>query len=227
MFPHPRLPQRALSLSRGITLIEILAAMAIAATLVALLVPSLKGVRDGALSAKCESNLRQIGAALVTYRTDNNGQMPYVYNSTTRLYWFHLLLQSGALPDPRVLACPSNTNTSPAFQTTPPTPVGYGMLDASIWYPTTGPAPGRWQDDPRRWMRVREPSDWPLVMDADKWAIYSLDNPATTAAADSRYTARHLNHANVLMLDGHIEKAAPGDTRWRQSVLNDDAHLPR
>jgi len=122
-----------------------------------------------------------------------------------------------------VLACPSNPKKATTYLTTPPTVVGFGMYDPIIWTPSSH----RSQDEARLPMKILKPSDWPLVMDADKLAIYSLDNPTAEAAGDARYAARHNNRANVLMADGHIEQAAYGEKRWTQSVLNSPAYIGR
>jgi len=61
---------------QGFTLIELLVVISIIAILVALLLPALHKARKAAESAKCLSNLRQVGPALVGYVTDHKGMMP-------------------------------------------------------------------------------------------------------------------------------------------------------
>ena len=58
------------------TLIELLVVIAIIAILVAMLLPALRGAKDAANGAKCMSNLKQIGIALLMYVTDSGGVIP-------------------------------------------------------------------------------------------------------------------------------------------------------
>ncbi len=62
-------------LRRGFTLIELLVVIAVIAILVAILLPALKGARESAKSVICLSNMRQIGAGLVSYAGDYKGQI--------------------------------------------------------------------------------------------------------------------------------------------------------
>ncbi|MBI4023434.1 MAG: prepilin-type N-terminal cleavage/methylation domain-containing protein [Verrucomicrobia bacterium] len=58
------------------TLIELLLVVAIISLLAALLLPALKAAKESAHSAKCVSNLRQIGLGINLYADENDGLLP-------------------------------------------------------------------------------------------------------------------------------------------------------
>lgn len=65
---------------RAFTLVELLVVVAIIATLLAMLMPSLRYARDFARLAHCEANLHGLGIAQVAYFGDNRGYVPRDYN---------------------------------------------------------------------------------------------------------------------------------------------------
>lgn len=62
--------------STGFTLFELLAVTAIVSLLVGLLAPAVMTLRERGRQADCESNLRQLGTALIVYRSDHQGKNP-------------------------------------------------------------------------------------------------------------------------------------------------------
>ncbi|CAN5827066.1 hypothetical protein BH09VER1_BH09VER1_42010 [soil metagenome] len=58
------------------TLIELLVTISIIAILASLLLPAVSTMQERAKTAKCSSNLRQIGAALLAFASEHNGLMP-------------------------------------------------------------------------------------------------------------------------------------------------------
>ncbi|MCC6484638.1 MAG: prepilin-type N-terminal cleavage/methylation domain-containing protein [Armatimonadetes bacterium] len=68
--------QRGLSSPSGFTLIELLVVIAIIAILAAILFPVFAKARQTALKAGCQSNLNQIGKAVMMYTQDNEETYP-------------------------------------------------------------------------------------------------------------------------------------------------------
>ena len=60
----------------GFTLIELLVVISIITLLMALLLPTLKQVRNQARAVVCQSNLHQSGVLCSMYTNDNDGQLP-------------------------------------------------------------------------------------------------------------------------------------------------------
>jgi prepilin-type N-terminal cleavage/methylation domain-containing protein/prepilin-type processing-associated H-X9-DG protein len=74
-----RLPRR-----RGFTLVEVLVVVGVIAMLLAILMPTIRGLRDQARTTACVANLRAIGQAFATYRAGNDNYMPPVYTGPDR-----------------------------------------------------------------------------------------------------------------------------------------------
>lgn len=69
-------PFRSPGTHPGMTLVELLAALAVVAILILILIASIAGIRRTADGTVCVSNLRQISAAIHLYAAENAGRLP-------------------------------------------------------------------------------------------------------------------------------------------------------
>lgn len=126
--PKRRTPHAA-PRQHGFTLIELLVVIAIIAILAAILFPVFARARENARRSSCQSNLKQIGLAVLQYGQDydENQPMLHVTSGTTIIAIWAQLLQPYA-KSTQLFTCPSDedTTTLPSGVTNPTT---YGYVN--------------------------------------------------------------------------------------------------
>lgn len=103
---------------RGFTLPELLLILAVLSLLAGLVLPALAQSRPRSLQAICANNLRTLGQAIGVFNAEN-GADPWrtswgKANGLAINCWYQYVALSNDLPDPRVLACPSDSRVRPA-----------------------------------------------------------------------------------------------------------------
>ena len=183
--------------ARGFSLIELLVVIAVITTLATLLLPVLVASRAAGRTAACQSNLRQLGMAMESYRAENNEYIPArlpnytplmparsdrgfldglgVFGGTAlaldELFNVHGL--DPFIEDIRILHCPGTAHL---------TELSYGVN-------------GRVMDVITSYKKIRDASQTPM----------SFDSRRTVSYYYSDLDFRHKHDSNVLYADGHVE----------------------
>lgn len=181
---------------RGFTLVELLVTVVIIAIVASLLLSALPRVVETVRQRQCVSNLRQIGVGFQLYIADNDGAIPY--NSSTA-NWINSVgayitpnftfnaSTLGQRP-PSVFRCPKGTTIITAGNHS-----DYGK---NIATDGSYPAP------PVKMMRISPASQVFLAGDSQQRDLAFYVN-------NGGFSGRHLNKANVLYCDFHVEPVDP------------------
>lgn len=213
---------------RAFTLVELLVVVGIISVLIAILLPALNRARESAKRVACGSNLRQTVLAMQLYAQDNRNAIPIGYwSGKQHNFLMYLnepgfltapnamhypilgrLVQSGILKDPRVMYCPSETDSEWQYATPqnpfPPitsgfsyTYAGYGTRPEACWFNPSrvgdySQYPSKNTDFPTQRM--------PRLQDLKRRAVV-----ADIVAHQGFVIKRHKQGVNVGYADGHIQ----------------------
>lgn len=218
----------------GFTLTEILVVFTIIAVLAAVGYTSVTKMRERAKSMVCIGNLKQVGAAILTYSSDNNDNLlPLQGNKDDGSrgdIWPVILAKAGYLwetpnvgPPPcgkGVWTCPSCDFMSNAYG-------AYGIVEGIFNYPENAGA------GPKRMSSISRPSATWLIGDVmqrtdPKKGWYAVwPNPARWPSDHGPAAARHgANRTNVCMFDGHVESLTLKELKAGKYTYADKAAAP-
>lgn len=211
---------------RGFTLIELLVVVAIIVVLIAILIPSLSKARDNAKAAVCQSNLRQLGAALLMYANDYDqwlscatasGGTPGYWKVEMSLYMRNQTVDwNTMITDARYgargpFACPAFAGvSSPCMSKLIYNPGLFGGLawSNSISY--------RGDTQRARLRSFTNPYESAIIGDTTDVSQYYVPNgsyaydymylyPRGAYPVDNRISRRHNGGLNILWADMHVE----------------------
>jgi len=201
---------------RAFTLIELLVVIAIIAILAAILFPVFAKAREKARQSSCQSNLKQIGLALIQYSQDYDEQMTKAHYDGnpgggtvpgSAGKWMEVIAPYAK--SNQIFDCPSKSGTK--F-----TPFG-GTTYASYAINSTYYAGGDGLTSPAGELvsssSVSRPSETVWAADGPgtafefTWLVGTEPNPnmTTTPPTLGNIHGRHMEKANTLFVDGHVK----------------------
>ena len=216
------------------TLIELLVVIAIIAILAAILFPVFARARENARRSSCQSNLKQIGLAVIQYQQDYDEKFPLLRNNANSGggpagngfggVWVTI---QPYLKSVQILQCPSEP-TPPSDCGTSYT-AGCGDYAYNLLLGWDVPA------DNNRGLAISavgSVSTTVMILDGyarygDEWSLgCGIDNGlpcsgpglATFGGGDNKAAQRHLETQNVLFCDGHV-KAYKGQSPTASAVI--------
>lgn len=203
--------------TKGFTLTEVLVVITIILVLAVLSTLGITRIRSAARGATCTSNLRQIGAAMLSYASENSGQLPPLEDRTgsndgLKGIWPVIIADGGHLDKftnskgelgcgAGVWACPDCTTVQKNYN-------GYGGAEGTVMKVKKGSIPGSGSSrlsaipNPERTWLVGDTANNAKDLKTGWYAIWANPKQWTNAHAPA---ARHGGKVNVCMVDGHVE----------------------
>ncbi len=190
------------------TLIELLTVIAIIAVLAALSFVATRSVMEKTRRAQCLSNLRQLGAGVMVYAANHDGEVPLGYRTGNRK--FNTMLHAGPgyvllgrlyaekiVTTAKTFYCPSETAPAQSYNS----PVNR--------WPPQGNVQGGYACNPLiDWKTAPEPDRYPRLTELAGQALL-----ADGCGSPERVDSRHKDGVNVLYANGSV--------RWVKRELFD------
>ncbi|OJU97792.1 MAG: hypothetical protein BGO12_04355 [Verrucomicrobia bacterium 61-8] len=219
---------------RAFTLVELLATLTIVGILTVLSITAIHNMVDGALTAKCLNNLRNIGVAAMSYSADHDGATltfsdhPELVNGEPPSWYLQVAAYLGGDPgDPekscvigmKSLACPARKSTTP----NPPWQ-NWGSWEPVVGHPwpyvtdygynsLVNDSTAKLRGDPVNLVKmvsVSHPSKTPMIQETANLnnfngTAWALPPPKSdNDGALQAFSQRHNGGSHVLWFDGHI-----------------------
>lgn len=189
----------------GFTLVELLTVLAIISILAALLLSSMRSIREQGRSIACVNNLRQLGTALFSYRNDNNDMVPGRGDGAHPPYWFVALAPYVDNKTNTVFRCPSTKKFKCNMES-----ISYGY---NIFIQGNSADAGFFV----RYSNIVNPAAKYFLMDSDGPVYNHLVAPPPIWDQWYGIGKRHTGGSNVLYLDGHVSWQ-----EWSKIVASDE-----
>ncbi|MBE7158231.1 MAG: type II secretion system protein [Rhodospirillales bacterium] len=196
------------------TLIELLCVIAVIGVLAAILMPVLKGVTARSRQVQCTGNLKQIGAAILLYTNDNNGQLPgpqfqkiYLTN-TLPLALDPYTGQTNPTDRAKLWTCPANAGIKKAQKAQTPMISSYMAHNNVFGYPAQ---PGSAAVAPYSLTTMA----WRFPTPDQRWMLEDIDSwnyPGSDTAIGGPTTPVHSGSRNVLYADGRVSAVFIADS---------------
>jgi prepilin-type N-terminal cleavage/methylation domain-containing protein/prepilin-type processing-associated H-X9-DG protein len=197
----------------GFTLIELLVVIAIIAILAAILFPVFAKAREKARQASCQSNLKQIGLALLMYAQDCDGAISmhtggfgYPDLATSEREWWPHRIQP-YVKNFQVLVCPTYGEWIERDECR-----GYHS-----WYGGYAGTCNVWQTSTKL-DRLDRPANIVLVLDA-KCRRCNMAGQGDCWAGEYDCDRRHNEMNNHLFADGHVKTMRQSSSRQYRDYL--------
>lgn len=203
---------------RGFTLVELLIVVAILAVLVGMLLPALTRAKDLAKDVVCRHNLHNIWTPLRFYAEDWDGWLPKVCEGSDGQFywetWNQMLTQYGKNRNGWM---PPKTYTSPeifncgSYQFEYTRRGCYGM-NGRMAQDEQGE--GRWCSNGHYMLaETIKPADMYLIGDTKRVPPYGHNYQFSRGSWWCTADFRHLEHANVLFHDRHVESMSDSEVQ--------------